>query len=165
MSLDSNIGSGDLPDRILPRSTGVSVRAPFCSFVWIIRTPLLVAARVRPSLKAIACRTEIFSFVFIVKPPGLCTAPTTYTIPARDTLTMSPGYTAGLRLGSVESSTSFKFTRTTFFEALRPPYRHLGPFRQVHQTVATASSAKIPARRSLSRTRTLAHHSDPHVAK
>src|SRR6266566_2423651 len=40
----------------------------------------------------------------------------TYTIPARETLTMSPGYTAGLWRGSVESRRSFKFTWTTSLE-------------------------------------------------
>src|ERR1700752_3055135 len=64
MSFGPNMGSGDLPDRILPRSTGVSVRAPFCSFVRIMRAPLLPAVRVRPSLKAIAWSTDILSFVF-----------------------------------------------------------------------------------------------------
>src|SRR5260370_7437651 len=114
MSLGAGMGFGQFRDRILARSMGVPVRAPFCSFVWMMRALFLAAVGVRPSLKAIACSTEILSFVFIAKPPGLRTAPTTYTIPARDTLTMSPGYTAGLWLGSVESRRSFKFTWTTF---------------------------------------------------
>ena len=43
-----------------------------------------------PSASAIAFSSDICSFPFTVKPPGFFTAPTTYTIPARVTLTMSP---------------------------------------------------------------------------
>jgi len=43
MSLGPSMGSADFPDKILPRSMGVSVRAPFRSFVRMMRALPLAA--------------------------------------------------------------------------------------------------------------------------
>src|SRR5208283_4122306 len=101
-------GAGTLPAMILSRLMSISFGESLEPPARKIRASLPFALGVTPSARAMACNTEMFSFVFSRNPPGLRTWPTTYTIPARATLTRSPGYTSTLERGLLESSRSFR---------------------------------------------------------